>query len=70
MATRASRQGGGEVTALIEYLQSGLVWGTLLFIAGAVLVLDDHGEVPRTPLLGRWVTKARRRTEVGTPAPA
>jgi hypothetical protein len=43
MATRASRQGGGEVTALIEYLQSGLVWGTLLFIAGAVLVLDALG---------------------------
>ena len=40
MATRNSRQGGGELAALVEYLQSGLVWGTLLFIAGAVLVLD------------------------------
>jgi hypothetical protein len=43
MATRASRRGGGEISALMEYLQSGLVWGTLLFIAGAVLVLDALG---------------------------
>jgi len=43
LATRNSRRGGGEVAALIEYLQSGLVWGTLLFIAGAVLVLDALG---------------------------
>jgi hypothetical protein len=43
MATRASRRGGGEVAALLEYLQSGLVWGTLLFIGGAVLVLDALG---------------------------
>jgi hypothetical protein len=42
MATRSSR-GGGEVAALMEYLQSGLVWGTLLFIGGAVLVLDALG---------------------------
>jgi hypothetical protein len=27
----------------MEYLQSGLVWGTLLFIGGAVLVLDALG---------------------------
>jgi uncharacterized membrane protein HdeD (DUF308 family) len=27
----------------MEYLQSGLVWGTLLVIAGAVLVLDALG---------------------------
>jgi hypothetical protein len=43
MATRASRGGGGEIAALMEYLQSGLVWGTLLFIGGAVLVLDALG---------------------------
>jgi hypothetical protein len=43
MATRGSRRGGGEVAALMEYLQSGLVWGTLLFIGGAVLVLDALG---------------------------
>jgi uncharacterized membrane protein HdeD (DUF308 family) len=43
MATRDSRGGGGEVAALMEYLQSGLVWGTLLFIGGAVLVLDALG---------------------------
>jgi hypothetical protein len=43
MATRASRRGGGEVAALMEYLQSGLVWGTLLVIGGAVLILDALG---------------------------
>jgi hypothetical protein len=43
MATRSSRGEGGEVAALMEYLQSGLVWGTLLFIGGAVLVLDALG---------------------------
>ena len=43
MATRSSRREGGEVAALMEYLQSGLVWGTLLFIGGAVLVLDALG---------------------------
>jgi hypothetical protein len=43
MATRDSRGGGGEVAALMEYLQSGLVWGTLLVIAGAVLILDVLG---------------------------
>src|SRR5829696_3139610 len=43
LATRNSRRGGGEVAALMEYLQSGLVWGTLLFIGGAVLVLDALG---------------------------
>jgi len=42
MATRNSRR-GGEVAALMEYLQSGLVWGTLLFIGGAVLVLNALG---------------------------
>jgi hypothetical protein len=42
MATRSSR-GGGEIAALIEYLQSGLVWGTLLVIGGAVLILDALG---------------------------
>jgi hypothetical protein len=43
MATRSSRGEGGEVAALMEYLQSGLVWGTLLLIGGAVLVLDSLG---------------------------
>ena len=43
LATRASRGEGGQVAALMEYLQSGLVWGTLLFIGGAVLVLDALG---------------------------
>jgi hypothetical protein len=43
LATRSSRREGGEVAALMEYLQSGLVWGTLLFIGGAVLVLDALG---------------------------
>ena len=43
MATRASRGEGGQVAALMEYLQSGLVWGTLLLIGGAVLILDALG---------------------------
>jgi hypothetical protein len=48
MATRASRGEGGELAALMEYLQSGLVWGTLLFIAGAVLVLDALQRIAMT----------------------
>jgi uncharacterized membrane protein HdeD (DUF308 family) len=43
MATRSRRGEGGEIAALMEYLQSGLVWGILLLIAGAVLVLDALG---------------------------
>jgi hypothetical protein len=43
MATRSSRGEGGQVAALMEYLQSGLVWGTLLLIGGAVLVLNALG---------------------------
>ena len=43
LATRGSRGEGGQVAALMEYLQSGLVWGTLLVIGGAVLVLDALG---------------------------
>jgi hypothetical protein len=40
MATRSSRREGGEVAALMEYLQSGVVWVTLLLIGGAVLVFS------------------------------